>query len=611
MEFHVLGPLEVTASGVAMALGGPKQRALLAALVLHSNTIVSVDKLVETLWTSKPPATAARQVRNRIAALRRMLGPGVLSTRPPGYRLTVGDDQLDLYAFERHTALARRALAGGDASTAAVELRSALGLWRGTSALQGLRGQLFEHEDARLRECRLTVLEERVDADLRLGRHDDLVPELGQLVREHPLRERLVGQLMQALYRCGRQAEALAVFQDLRTRLAGDLGIDPGHEVCDLHQAILRSDALRPAPAAATVRAAQLPADVVGFSGRTGELRQLDEALHSGLVVLTGPAGVGKTALAVHWAHRIRQHFPDGQLHVALRGRAALPPRRPAEVLGRFLRALGAPADSIPTEPDEAAGMYRTLLADKRMLVVLDDAASAEQVRPLLPASPACLVVVTSQDRLGGLAARDGARRLALDVPTQAEAEAILVEVLGADRAEAEAEEVAALADLCARLPLALRIAATNLADHPRQRIADYAFALSRTNRLSALEVDGEAALRTAFGQSYAAAPPEARRLFRLLGFMPRPDITPHAAAALMDTTSAHARYLLGQLAGVHLMTERAPDRFTCHELLRIYGRERARLEEPGAERQTALHRMLMFYRRSAELAAMPAAVIG
>ncbi|HJU01265.1 MAG TPA: tetratricopeptide repeat protein [Actinomycetes bacterium] len=361
---------------------------------------------------------------------------------------------------------------------------------------------------------------------------------------------------------------------------------------------------LRPAPA-------QLPPDVTGFTGRADQLGELDRLLDQRdeqptavvITAIAGTAGVGKTALAVRWAHRTRDRFPDGQLYVNLRGYASTSPLRPIEALAQFLHALGVAAEEVPADEAEAAAMYRTLLADKRLLVVLDNARHADQVRPLLPASPGCLVLVSSRDRLLGLVARDGARRLTLDVLSPTEARELLARILGPDRVAAETAATAELARMCGRLPLALRIAAANLLDQPSRGIADYITELTETNRLAGLAVDDdpEAGVRAAFDTSYAVLDPDGRRLFRLLGLVPGPEVTAAAAAALAAVPLRRAAQLLERLAGAHLVEPHAPGRFGFHDLLRLYARQRTEAEDSEPERRAALGRLLDWYLHTAD----------
>jgi tetratricopeptide (TPR) repeat protein/DNA-binding XRE family transcriptional regulator len=379
----------------------------------------------------------------------------------------------------------------------------------------------------------------------------------------------------------------------------------------------------RPATLAQSVAPAQLPADVAGFTGRARHLAVLDALLSEGdgpaavvIGAIAGTAGVGKTALAVHWSHRARDRFPDGQLFVNLRGFAATPPLRPIEALTRFLHALGVPPEQVPMDVEEAAALYRSLLAERRMLVVLDNASEPDQVRPLLPGSPLCRVLVTSRDEMAGLVARDGARRLGLHVLAAPESHDLLGRLLGPERAAAQPQQLAELAELCAHLPLALRIAAANLDRGGYPTVGDYVAELRAADRLVALAVDGDAqaAVRAAFDLSYANLPESTRRLFRLVGLVPGPDVTPDAAAALLDATSEEARQLLSRLADAHLIERtagaepRSPDRprrdrFTCHDLLREYAREQAMTQESGTRRQAAMDRLFEYYLHTAAAA--------
>jgi DNA-binding SARP family transcriptional activator/tetratricopeptide (TPR) repeat protein len=594
VEFRILGPLEVRAGGRVLELGAVRQRRVLAGLLLRANRVVDVSRLVAVAWDDDPPATARRQVQNRVANLRAVLtrAGGFIDTADSGYLLRVGPGELDAAVFDD---LVERGRAAADPAP----LRQALALWRGP-ALSGLGGAVLAGEAAALEERRLAACEDCFDMELAGGRHADLVPEIRALVAAHPVRERLVAQLMTALHRGGRDAEAQEVYRELAGRLADELGIDPSPELRRLREVCARRGGHT------SVVPQQLPADVAGFTGRQLDLARLDSLLSDGqtqrtLVIsaIAGTAGVGKTALAVRWAHQVRDKFPDGQLYVNLRGYAQTPPLRPIDALAGFLRALGVESGRVPTEPDDAVSLYRELLRDRRVLVVLDNAASPEQVRPLLPAGPDCLALVTSRDALTELTVRDGARRVTVEVLAPAEAVALVAGVIGADRVAAEADGAADLARLCAYLPLALRIATANLVEG--ESIGGYTTRLAAGNRLAGLAVDGDeqAAVRAAFALSYSAQPSPARRLFRLLGLVPGPDVTADAAAALADIPVDAARGLLDGLAAAHLIEEHAPGRYACHDLLRLYAGERARAEpEPDAPR-----RLYEYYRRAADAA--------
>lgn len=623
MRFLILGPLTVIRADRTIRLVGRRQRTLLAVLLANAGHVVPVEYLVDAVWHGDPPATARRQILNEISALRRALsGAGAPDVTPivsegRGYRISPRPGELDAQVFAQLVAEALD-LARRDAPTAAGKLRSALGLWRGP-ALLGVAGRAVEAAAARLDEQRLAAVEECIDLEMGLGRHRELVGELAELVTAHPLRERLVGQLMLALHRCGRQSEALEAYGRLRTRLSDELGLSPGAALRELHVAILRDDpavqpAAGPPPAEATAAEApaQLPADVPVFTGRRAYLERLDALLPAGtaramvIATIAGMAGVGKTALAVHWGHRVRARFPDGQLYVDLRGFAADAPVRPVEALAHLLRSLGEPADQIPVDVQTAAGRYRSLLTDRQVLVVLDNAASADQVRPLLPASPGCVVLVTSRDRLTGLIATQGATGLALGVLDPDEAHDLLVAVLGTDRAAAEPRAAAQLARACSYLPLALRVAAANLVGQPWLSIADHVAALSEGDPLDALDVDGDerAGVRRAFDASYRTLHPDARLAFRLVGLVRGPDVTAAAVAALAGTDLGHARRQLDRLATAHLVHQHASGRYACHDLLRHFAAERARAEESEAGRVAAVGRLYDWYLHCADHAA-------
>jgi DNA-binding SARP family transcriptional activator len=613
MRYGVLGPIEVWHGERLLSVGGPQQRALLAALLLNANRVVSADRLVDVLWGDQPPATARSLLQGCVAELRRALkGTGApLVTRPPGYLLEVGPDELDLGRFAQLVAEAGAEQA--DPTEAARLLREGLALWRGP-ALGDVTVAALQPEAAALEERRLAALEDRIDADLRAGHHAALIGELRELVRRHPLRERMWAQLMQALHRAGRPAEAMAAYQRLRDTLVKQLGVEPAASLQQLHRAILaRADPVSPGPTADAAPPvppvpAQLPAATAAFTGRVDALKRLEElwSLDGVAVgVISGTAGVGKTAVAVHWGHQVRTRFPDGQLYVDLRGYAAGPRVPPEEALADFLAALGVPADQVPLDLEPAAALYRTLLADKRMLVVLDNAGSAEQVRPLLPGAGGSLVLITSRDRLGGLVARDGAVHIGLDVLAPAEAQELLGRLIGPERIEAEPAAAAELARLCGHLPLALRIAVANLAIGPDRRIVDQVAELA-AGRLDALEVGGDerTAVRSAFDLSYSVLAPEARRAFRLIGLAPGTSVTPETAAALTGAPVVPAARLLQRLASAHLLDQRGPRRYTLHDLLRQYAAERAHQEDRAAAREQATGRLFDWYLRATDAAA-------
>jgi DNA-binding SARP family transcriptional activator len=624
--FGVLGPVRARAGESEVAITARRERTLLAALLLQPNRVVPLDQLVDAIWPAKPPRDPRGHVQGCVHRLRQLLAsagiPGeVIVTGQGGYRAVLHPEQLDLLEFRRLVAEARAASGAGRPDQAAGRYHAALALWRGP-ALSDVDSHLVRQAAAALDEERLQVLEERIRADLDAGAAGELVGELTGLIRQHPHREGLHGALMLALYRSGRQADALAAYRHARDLIRDELGSEPGPELQKLHQAILRHDPAlvaspprRPKPAGREAPVPrELPADVAGFTGRTGALKALDEMssassdIAAGPVVISaiaGTAGVGKTAVAVHWAHRVADRFPDGQPYLNLRGYSSGEPMRAVEALAALLRSLGTLPERIPTEEDQAAALYRTVMADRRVLVVLDNARSVDQVRPLLPGSHGCLVLVTSRDRLAGLVARNGARQLSLDVLPPEEAFALLTRILGADRTAAEPAATAELARVCAYLPLALRIAAAHLSDRTDLVIAAYIAELADSDPVTSLRVDGddETAVRTALDRSYLSLPEPTRRMFRLLGVVPGPDFTAMAAAALAGSTVNDAAQHLRNLARAHLIDEYTPGRYTFHDLLRVYARELAIAEKDCGHRTPVIERLLSYYLHSADSA--------
>ncbi|WP_441248178.1 BTAD domain-containing putative transcriptional regulator [Kitasatospora sp. McL0602] len=589
----------------------PRHRGVLGYLLLNAGRVVSADRLIGAIWGGTPPETARTQIQVAVSAIRRTLRAAgaaeLLATRSAGYVLTPEPGSLDLDDF------AARAATRDDPA----ELRAALGLWRGP-LLADVTAAYLDAARQRWEERRLVAFECVVDLELAVGRHAELVDELRAWTTEHPVRERLHGRLMLALYRDGRQPEALAVGREYRQLLAEQQGLDPGREFEEVERSILRADpGIRyafAAPGAGTVPA-QLPAAPADFTGRADQVDLLDGLLpdYGGrgapavvISTIAGVGGVGKTALAVHWAHRVRDRFPDGQLYIDLHGYSGVPRVRPIDALSRFLIALGVPADQIPADVDAAGDRYRSLLADRRILVVLDNAGSAEQVRPLLPGGTSSLAVITSRDRMAGLVALDGARRLTLEALTPAESLALLGRIVGESRTAAEPQAAAELAKLCGHLPLALRITAALLAELRDRSIADHAAALRKGGRLAelAIEHDGAASVRAAFDQSFAALAPDAARLFPLLGLVPGADFTVDAAAALGALTPQQCERLLDRLAAAHLVEERGGGRYGLHDLLRDYTIDRSQSDFSAAERDGALQRLLDWYLRTADAAA-------
>ncbi|TVT37990.1 hypothetical protein FNH05_24725 [Amycolatopsis rhizosphaerae] len=591
MRYQVLGPVAVAGEEGPLRLGGPKQRAVLAALLLHANQVVSDEQLCSLVWGKRAPANVRGQLQIHISGLRKLLGHDTILRRPPGYLIKVAPGELDLEVFSTSVEQAMTDLASGQTERASERLRGALGLWSGP-ALGGVAETLAEHEAQSLQERRLCAFEQFFDAELALGRPARLVDDLRRLVREYPFREKLSWQFMLALYRSGRAPEALAAYSEIRLRLAAELGIDPGGRLQELHQRILRGE---DGPAAAepelreAVTPAELPHDVADFVGRAAELAVLDRDLERlpgegvRVWVISGMAGAGKTALAVHWAHRVRARFPDGQLFVDLGGFGTGGDRHgplgPAVVLAQVLRALGVPPERVPDRDDELARLYRSVLAGRKMLLVLDDACSAEQVRALLPGR-STLVLVTSRDRLGDLAVRDGARTLPVPPLAAAESRALLTRLLGPRRVAAEPAAVAELARRCGHLPLALRIAAAELGtDYP----VGLFLAELEDGVLEGLTVAGaeHTSVAAAFAASYDRLPPELKRQFRRLALI-RGDITGEALALLEPGAPVEAHRRLRALAAVNLVEQHGRDRYRLHELMRPFALARLAADEPS-----------------------------
>jgi DNA-binding SARP family transcriptional activator len=638
MEFGLLGPLVVRRGETELRVPQGNQRMLLAMLLLDKNRVVLPDDIAETLWGPAVPPSAPVTIRNYVRRLRQALGEegrDRIGFRRGGYLISVAEDELDVTRFETMMAAAKAAARVGSWGETAAIASEALSLWRGEPLADIGSDALALREGPRLDELRLQTTEIRIEAELQLGRHAEALAELHRLAADHPLREHLYTLLMLTLYRCGRQAEALTAYQQARSALVGELGIEPGSELRELQQQILTADPAldfprQPGTSAGRTRGTsagvagslapdlprQLPPAIADFTGRTAELAALTQILDhtstgtAGTVTIGaigGTAGVGKTALAIHWAHRVAGRFPDGQLYVNLRGfDTSGTSVTAAEAIRVFLDALGMPPGRIPPDSQAQASMYRSVLARKRMLIVLDNARDEQQVRPLLPASPGSLVLVTSRNQLGGLAAVDGAQLISLGVLTHAEAVQMLTTWLGSARAAAERGAVDEIARLCACLPLALAVGAARAAARPSFPLAVLAAELrDAASRLEVLDAgDPQASVRAVFSWSMRQLSDQAAEMFRLLGIHPGPDISVAAAASLVAIAQADARRRLRELARGHLIAEHIPGRYAFHDLLRVYAASLADADGSDAERGAAVGRVLDYYLHTAADAA-------
>ncbi|MFD8702754.1 BTAD domain-containing putative transcriptional regulator [Kitasatospora sp. NPDC059648] len=635
MLLRLLGAVELVHEKRSLDLGGPRQRVVLAMLGLNVNRTVSTEQLIDAVWGDAPPTTARGQIQVAVSTLRKRFAragrPGAIITRSPGYALELEPEDVDSLEFERLVALARGESGAGLTERAAATMREALALWRGP-ALDGVPGELAQRSATHLNDRRLTVLEERVRLDLLLGRHGELSAELASLTARHPLRERLYGHLMLALYRSGRQADALEAFQRARRALVEEIGIEPGQELRELEGAILnqspeldlpvrrdgRAPAEPPTPAAPPAETAfrltprQLPASISDFIGRRGQLDEIKKLIVPSagaqapgyavpIVNICGPGGVGKSALAVRAAHEAGAHFPDGHLYADLHtptaeaGGAGDGENRTGTLLARFLRAVGVPAKAIPDDPQERAEMYRSRLADSRVLVVLDGVTSAEQVTPLLPGSASCAVLATSRARLARV---PGIHQVDVEVFEMSHALDLLAGIIGRARVQAELDTAVELVHLCDGLPLALRIAGARLASHPHWPVERLVQRLrNERQRLDELSHHG-LELRSTISLTYRALPPSAQRLFRLFSLVQLPDAPAWIAAALLDTDPVTAEDTLDLLVEAQVMDivqypNRPGPRYRFHDLVRAYAHEQLTATESAAERQAALARML------------------
>jgi len=622
VRVRLLGPVDVEADGESRPVSGARRKAVLAILALHGGEVVSIGRLVDVVWGEAAPPTVMNTLQSHVSYLRGLLGSkAAILARPPGYVLDMGAESTDVQLAER---LLRQGTQSDDPVDGAQQLQAALALWRGRplADLAHLAG--LEDQARRLDLLCLQVKRALSQARLAAGEHIQLVPGLEQMAAEYPLDEHIHAQLMLALYRSGRQADALATYRRLRQTLGEELGIDPSQPLRDLEMAILQQKPALDAPAAAvTLHAApvpaQLPPAVPGFVGRGGELDSLNAIARAtaqadpagpaavAVSVISGTAGVGKTALAVFWAHQVAWRFPDGQLYINLRGFD--PDRAPldqGEVLRGFLDALGVPGQRIPAGLDAQLGLYRSVLAGKRVLVVLDNARNADHVRLLLPGSPGCMAVVTSRTQLTPIVATEGARPLTLSLLTPEESGQLLSRRLDADRIAAEPAAIEEIIARCAGLPLALAIAAARAATQAAIPLSVLAGQLrDSAGALDTLTAgDQSTDLRAVFSWSARALSPEAAELFRFLGLHPGPDLGAAAAASLTESPVERIWPRLAELMRAHLLTELVPGRFTFHDLLRAYAAEQAGIRCTEHDRHAATHRMLDYYLHSAQEAA-------
>ena len=605
VRFSLLGPVRAWRDGKPVPAGSPQQRALLALLLLRDGRTATAAELIDGIWGQEPPSQALSALRTYASRLRKALGGDVLISESGGYAIRPAADALDLTVAQELARDAEAARADGERHPARTLYAKALGLWDG-EALASVPGPYAESQRVRLEEWFLQLTEARLGLDLEVGCHSEAVPELTALTAAHPLRERLRELLMLALYRCGRQAEALAVYADTRRLLADELGVDPRAELSRLQQRILEADAelaqpAEPARAAAPVmvRPAQLPASVPDFTGRDAFVRELGERLAKAetsvmaVSALAGIGGVGKTTLAVHVAHAARPHFPDGQLYVDLQG-AGSRAAEPEVVLGAFLRALGTPDTAIPDSLDERAALYRSSLDGRRVLVLLDNARDASQVRPLLPGTAGCAALITARTRMVDLA---GSHLVDLDVMSPEEALQLFTRIVGEERVAAEREAALDVVGACGFLPLAIRIAAARLAARRTWTVSVLATKLADSRRrLDELQA-GDLAVKATFELGYGQLEPAQARAFRLLGLADGSDISLAAAAAVLGLPVQEAEDLLEALVDISLLESAAPGRYRFHDLVRLYARACAeRDEHPPGERELALSRLLDFY---------------
>jgi DNA-binding SARP family transcriptional activator len=633
---RVLGPIEVRTGAEWKSIPAPQQRAALAVLTVNRRAPVRPGRLADDLWPGRPPRNPVNQLHVLVHRLRQRLGDhdaSVLQSRGAGYMLMVTDEQTDIGRFESLVLRAGAALRAEQPEAAEQLGTEGLALWRGELFSGAEMPESLSGAALRLGEERLDLEETLIDAALLLGRHKEMIGRLTEATAAQPLREHRWAQLMQAYYRSGRQADALEVYRKVYRLLDSELGAKPGDELQSLHKRILANDRslLGPRPELTTAGALsthraqprQLPAAGRHFTGRVPELNRLTSIAHSAgsgtdgdpgaegqprIAVLTGPGGIGKTSLAVYWGHRCASRFPDGQLYVDLRGFG--PGRKPgktSEIVSYLLTALGAGVEQQPPALDAKTAMFRTLMAGTRMLLILDNARDAAQVRPLLPAAGGCMVIVTSRSPLTSLAAVEGAEILHLDVLSDGHARELLGLYIGKDRVTAEATAAAAVARRCAYLPLALTVAASRAAVLPEMPLSSLADELADAQTLPETLNAGErnADVWAVLSWSYRAASPAARRIFRLLSIHPGPHVTAESAAYLTAGSVPATKRLLDELAMTSLISEKVRGRYSFHDLLRAYSADLGASEDTSEQRDEALGRLLDYHVHLAHRAAV------
>lgn len=609
VAFRVLGPVELQIDNTVISISSARQRVMLAMLLMSANHVVTVDKLIDAVWGEQPPSSARGQVQICISALRRLLqGAELIETTPTGYVIRLDRSQLDYLVFDDVLAAGRAEVAAGRLDEAIDYFDRAVELWRGPP-LADVHGRAAETVAQRLEERRIMTVEDRIEIRLSLGAHRELVDELVGLTTEHPLRERLWGFLMLALYRSGRQAEALSAYRAARKSLVDELGIEPGEQLRHLEHAILSHDtslSVEDEPAAAEPKSApalvpqQLPADIPDFVGRADQLgtaaRTITDATGQRvpIVVFTGAPGCGKSALALHVAHRLRDRFPDGTLYHRMLG-STPQPRSTGEVLGDFLRALGTAADAVPDEHDERIKLLRSMLAGRRLLILLDDVGGEDQVTDLLPGIPGPALLLTSRNRLAGI---PGAIALDVDMMSPQESQELLAKICGAPRVAAAPPATRELTEMCGGLPLALRIAGVRLSAHPHWSVRSLLDRLhDERSRLDEF-AHGEYGLRSVLAEVYESLSGPARSLFRLLSELDLPELRTWHGAAVLDRDVPHAARLLDELADARLLDAEfssvtGQPRYRLHGLVRVFAQERLRAEEDDPVRADAVRRVL------------------